>query len=236
MNEAKPKRRPPSLRRLIESKEPERRSADEYRDKVRHHYDGVAGWFTVVSGAFTGHETLAGKLIGPRGFDIRGCKRILDAGCGNGRYLRFLLRRADPDAELTGFDLSAGMLRRAGRRLKGRRPALVAADLARLPYRDQSFDAIVCGWVLEHLPDPRPGLRELHRVLKPGGKLLLLTSETNLLGAVCSRFYHCRTYRRDELRSACHECGLEWNKDHWWSGFHKLFRLGGIVVEMRRVG
>jgi len=70
--------------------------------------------------------------------------------------------------------------------------------------------------------------------MKPGGKLLLLTSESNLPGAVCSRFYHCRTYRRDELRAACHECGLVWHKEHWWSGFHKLFRLGGIVAELRQ--
>ena len=98
------------LGRLIESKSPERRSAQDYRRHIKGYYDGFAGAFTSISGVFTGHETLAGRLIGPHGFDIRGCKRILDVGCGNGRYLRIMLRHADADAELFGCDFSQGML------------------------------------------------------------------------------------------------------------------------------
>jgi ubiquinone/menaquinone biosynthesis C-methylase UbiE len=222
------------LRRLLESKEPERRTAEAYRQLVRRHYDGPAGWFTSVTGVFTGHEALAGRLIGPRAFDIRGCKRILDAGCGNGRYLKLLLKRADPDAFLTACDLSSAMLRRAHQRLRSDRPLLLTADLTRLPYRDQSFDAIVCGWVLEHLPDPILGLRELARVMQPGGKLLLLTTERTIPGAVCSRFYHCRTIRRPELRMASSSAELIWHREHWWSPLHKFAKLGGIVVELRR--
>ena len=105
----------------------------------------------------------------------------------NGRYSRFLLRQADPDARITSFDLSQRMLFRSRRRLPGQRVTHVAADLTRLPYADATFDAIVSGWVLEHLPDPRPGLRELARVLRPGGKLLLLATEDTLSGALCSR-------------------------------------------------
>src|SRR5207247_2249787 len=105
------------------------------------------------------------------------CKRILDAACGNGRYARFLLRHADPDALLTSFDLSPNMLERAQARLGSDRASFVVADLSRLPYNDGVFDAVVCGWAIEHLPDPRPGLHELARVLRPGGRLLLLATE-----------------------------------------------------------
>src|SRR5262249_28510119 len=158
----------------------------------------------------------------------------LDAGCGNGRYTRFLLQQADPEAFITGFDYSLQMLHRARKRLHSDRVTPVAADLTRIPYADGCFDAIVCGWALEHLPDPRPGRRELARVLAPGGKLLLLATEDTLTGAMCSRLWHCRTYRRAELRQVCAECGLRWEREMWFSRLHALLRLGGIIVELRR--
>ena len=206
----------------------------DYRRFIQSHYDGPAGALTAVTGYLTGHESLAGRLIRPGAFDVRGCKRILDAGCGNGRYSRFLLRQADADALLTGFDLSQQMLARARKRLASARIGLVAADLTRLPYADASFDAVVSGWVLEHLPDPRPGLRELARVLKPGGKLLLLTTENTFTGRWCSRLWHCRTYTRAELRQVCAECGLGWGRELWFSPLHARLKLGGIIVELRR--
>ncbi len=229
--------RPPvrgGLGGALESTEPRRRSFLDYRGFVRNHYDGLPGALTAMTGLLTGHEALAGHLIRPEAFDVRGCKQILDAGCGNGRYSKFLLRRADADARLTGFDLSVNMLERARRRLKSTRVQFAAADLTRLPYADATFDAAVSGWVLEHLPDPRPGLRELRRVLRPGGKLLLLATEDTLTGAMCSRLWHCRTYNRGELRIIAGECGLRWERELWFSRVHALFKLGGIIVELRR--
>lgn len=217
----------------LASRAPDRWAPEEYRRFVRRYYDGPAGWFTLLSGFLTGHETLAYRIIGPHGFDLRGCRRILDAGCGNGRYLRFLLCAAEPQAVLDGCDVSLGMLRRARQRLRSRRPLLVAAALQQLPYRDHSFDAVVCGWVLEHLPDLTAGLLELRRVLRPGGKLLLLTTEDTLLGALCSRIYASRTTNRRALRAIVEACGLSWYRELWWSRAHRRLGLGGIVVEVR---
>jgi ubiquinone/menaquinone biosynthesis C-methylase UbiE len=213
----------------------EARPSAEYRKFIQGHYDGPAGAFTAVSGFLTGHEALAGRLIRPDGFDVRGCKRILDAACGNGRYMKFLLRNADPDAMLTAFDLSPRMLERARGRVASERVTYAVADLTRLPYGDATFNAIVCGWVLEHLPDPRPGLRELARVLVPGGKLLLLSTENTITGRLCKWMYHCcNAYNREELRRRCGECGLTWEREMWFSRVHRWLRLGGIVVELRR--
>jgi SAM-dependent methyltransferase len=210
------------------------RSFLDYRRFIQRHYDGLPGALTAVTGLVTGHEALAGRLIRPDGFDVRGCKRILDAGCGNGRYSRFLLRQADADAAITGFDLSPRMLDRARRRLHSDRVSHAVADLTRLPYGDGHFDAIVCGWVLEHLPDPRPGLVELARVLRHGGKLLLMATEDTLTGAMCGRMWHCRTYNRTHLRQTSSERGLKWEREFWFSPLHRLLRLGGIIVELRR--
>jgi SAM-dependent methyltransferase len=231
--ETTPPQRSSGLVGAIESKVPRRQPFASYREFVRDHYDGLPGAFTAFTGLVTGHEALAGKLIGPSGFDVRGCKSILDAGCGNGRYTRFLLRHADPDARVTAFDYSRQMLRRARHRVQNDRATQVAADLTHLPYADVSFDAVVCGWVIEHLPDPRPGLKELARVVQPGGKLLLMATEDSLFGAMCSRLWHCRTYNREELKTVAKECGLHWQRDLWFSKFHSLFGLGGIIAEFK---
>src|SRR3954464_7805471 len=97
------------LTAALESDEPRKRSFLDYRRFIQNHYDGLPGALTAVTGLVTGHEALAGRLIRPEGFDVRGCKCILDAACGNGRYSRFLLRHADSDAVLTSFDLSPRM-------------------------------------------------------------------------------------------------------------------------------
>ncbi len=219
---------------FLESKDSHQQPFGEYRRFIQHHYDGLPGALTAFTGFLTGHEALAGRLMGPGRFDLRGCKRILDAACGNGRYTAFLLRQADPDAVVTAFDYSQGMLARARARVASARPSWVAADMTRLPYADGSFDAAVLGWALEHLPDPRPGLREMARVLQPGGKFLLLATEDTLTGAVCSRLWHCRTYNRAELHQVCEECGLAWEKEFWFSRLHARLGLGGIIVQLRR--
>lgn len=206
------------------------------RTVVRDLYDGPAGAFTAFTGVVTGHGSLAGRLIGPKAFDVRGRKRLLDAACGNGRYSRHLLRHADPEATLTVFDLSPGMLRRARKTLGTDRVSYTAADLTRLPFADAVFDAAVCGWVIEYFTDPRVALRELARVLAPGGKLLLLATEDTILGDACAFLWKCRNYGRADLRKACEDSGLAWHRDLWFSGLHRRLGMGGVVVELRRQG
>ena len=221
-----------ALQAALESRRVKKQPFHDYRRFIQGHYDGIAGNLTSISGIFSGHAVLAGRVFRPHAFDVRGCKRILDAGCGNGRYSKHLLRWADPDALIAAFDLSQRMLVRARRSLKSPRVHHVTADLTRLPYPDDFFDAIVCGWVLEHLPDPVPGLQELARVLQPGGKLLLMTTEDTLTGAMCSSLWHCRTYNRTELSRLCEANGFTWGSQHYFTRIHRALRLGGIIVEL----
>lgn len=101
--------------------------------------------------------------------DVAG-KRILDAGCGAGPLSEVL---RDRGAIMSGFDLSAGMLELARRRL-GPEADLRVADLAEpLPYTDNAFDDVIASLVLHYLEDWGPSLTELKRILKPGGRLLI---------------------------------------------------------------
>jgi SAM-dependent methyltransferase len=93
--------------------------------------------------------------------------RVLDAGCGNGVYLRALAGRG---VRAAGCDLSMGMLRAAAH------PALLNADAAALPVRDAAFDAVLAIHMLYHVPDREAAVRELRRVLAPGGVCIAVTN------------------------------------------------------------
>lgn len=104
--------------------------------------------------------------------DVAGC-RVLDVGCGSGLYAAELARLG---AEVIGFDSSAKLVEHARQRVRD------AADLrvhdVRHPLEwisDESIDRAVMALVIHHLDDPVPALREIHRVLRPGGRLVIST-------------------------------------------------------------
>jgi ubiquinone/menaquinone biosynthesis C-methylase UbiE len=178
------------------------------------------------------HTPLGARLFRERKFDLRGAKHILDVGSGAGQIAKHLIKYADPSADITCFDLSHEMLRRARNRLKSSRPRYIVADMTRLPFADNSFDCVTCGYVLEHLPDPHPGLAELSRVMQPGARMLLLATEDTFSGAWTSRMWCCRTYNRKELAKICDVVGLDWHRELWFTRMHKVLRAGGICVEL----
>jgi len=222
------------LNRIVENDLIGRVPPDEYRGKIQHVYGGRQGAFLSTASKISLHIQLGRRLMRTRQFDLRGMKSILDVGSGAGQIAGHLLEFADPDTQITCIDLSPQMLDRARRRLKSDRPVFIAADMSALPFADASFDGITCGYVLEHVPDPRLGLSELARVLTTGGRLLLLATEDNFSGAWTSRIWCCRTYNRQELRRLCESLGLHWKKELWFSPLHRAIRAGGICVEIEK--
>jgi ubiquinone/menaquinone biosynthesis C-methylase UbiE len=104
---------------------------------------------------------------------------VLDNGCGNG-FLADVCRDLAPAARWVGIDISNGMLAKARRH----HPRLVRGDSTRLPFADQTFDTIFARSLLHHLPDPEAGVREMARVLKPGGELVVLDTHKTLISTV----------------------------------------------------
>jgi len=90
-----------------------------------------------------------------------GAERILDAGCGEGFVVSYLLQENDGLA-ITGLDCSLEAIEMARQMVPG--VLFGVGDLREMPYSDDSFDLVMCLEVLEHLPDPHRGLRELRRV------------------------------------------------------------------------
>jgi len=86
-------------------------SDEEYREEVRHVYDGPQGAILATCSFISLHTVLGERLLRERKFDLRGAKRILDVGSGAGQIARHLLKYADGDAQLTCFDLSHETMR-----------------------------------------------------------------------------------------------------------------------------
>ena len=222
------------LHKLIENDLIRQVSSDEYRSKVQRVYGGPKGALLSMSSMLSLHSPLGERIFRSRKFDLRGVRSILDIGSGTGQIAGHLLKYSDVDAKLTCVDLSHRMLNRARNRLKSPVPNFVTADLAHLPFADGTFDCVTCGYVLEHLPDPGPGLQQIARVLQPGGRLFLLTTEDSFSGACTSRLWCCRTYNRKELMRLCEQYGLQWKQELWFTRMHKAIRAGGICVEIEK--
>lgn len=124
----------------------------EFFDEVeRHRYEEYASWMREVMG-----------------FDQFAGKRLLEVGCGMGTDL---LQFARGGANVTGVDLTPRSVETSRHHLElyGQSGDFVLSDAENLPFADQSFDVIYSNGVLHHTPDTARAIREVHRVLRPGG-------------------------------------------------------------------
>ncbi|MFC7497227.1 MULTISPECIES: methyltransferase domain-containing protein [unclassified Nocardioides] len=111
-------------------------------------------------------------------------ERVLDVGVGPGFLAAEIAAVVGPGGRVCGIDLSADMLAVAARRDPGTDAAAVELELAgaeAIPYTDGSFDAVVSTQVLEYVPDIPAALAEIHRVLRPGGRVLVLDTDWDSL-------------------------------------------------------
>ena len=129
--------------------------------------------------------------------------RVLDAGCGSGRTLEEL----DRYGEVFGIELDPGAASVAQSRRRGE---VRVGRLEELPWPDASFDLITCLDVIEHTPDDRVTLRELRRVCRPGGFLLVTVPAYQGLWSMHDvANHHYRRYSRPRLRAAAGDAGWQ---------------------------
>jgi arsenite methyltransferase len=105
---------------------------------------------------------------------VREGERVLDVGCGPGFYAEELLEVVGPSGAVVGVDSSPQMLAVAADRC-ARHPnaAFHQADATALPVEEASFDAALCVQVLEYVADPTLALAQMHRALRPGGRVVV---------------------------------------------------------------
>jgi SAM-dependent methyltransferase len=98
--------------------------------------------------------------------------RVLDVGCGGGDYVHALLARG---ADARGLEPGDQKLATASRLPTEAGRRIVAGDVGRAPFASESFDALLANEMLEHVSDDAAALREMWRLLRPGGRLVLLS-------------------------------------------------------------
>jgi arsenite methyltransferase len=98
----------------------------------------------------------------------------LDVGCGPGNITASLARAAGAGGLALGVDISRPMLARAVRAEAGPHTGFLLADAQQLPLRDETVDAVVSMAALQLVPDPQVALAEMGRVLRPGGRLVVM--------------------------------------------------------------
>lgn len=157
--------------------------------------------------------------------------KILEVGCGDGFYLHLISNLKIPKLNLTGEDVDQNALNSAKRNLKGKNIKLIHADLMKgLPFKSNSFDKVIMSEVAEHLPDDVKGFREVKRVLKKRGVLVVTVPNANYplfwdpVNWVLERLFnthikegfwagiwnqHLRLYRPEEIAKVVKKAGFK---------------------------
>jgi len=142
-------------------------------DGVRRMFDRIAPVYDAMNRVMTAGLDRRWRRLTLDSVAVRPGDRVLDACCGTGDLA---LGARSRGAQVTGLDFSERMLERA--RTKDPRIDWVQGDALALPFEDGSFDAATVGFGIRNVADLEAGLRELRRVLRPGGRLGILEITT----------------------------------------------------------
>jgi len=142
-------------------------------DAVRTMFDRIAPVYDAMNRVMTAGLDVRWRRLTAEAA-VRPGDRVLDAACGTGD-LAVADLKAGAD-RVTGLDFSEGMLERARRKPAPRKDALewVLGDMLALPFADATFDSATVGFGVRNVADLELALRELRRVLRPGGRLAIL--------------------------------------------------------------
>ncbi len=154
-------------------------SLDGKSRSVRQMFDRIAGHYDSMNRLMTGGMDLAWRWQVIEHLADYAPRQVADLACGTGDMILMLSRYLPSVREIVGVDLSEGMLAVAAERISRvaqRVPVvtLSAENCQELSLATQSVDAVTCTLGIRNFSDPLQGLREMHRILRPGGPLAIL--------------------------------------------------------------
>lgn len=164
-----------------------RSTPDDRAHYVQSIFEQIAPRYDLMNRLMTGGQDVRWRRMVIRRAHIPPNGRLLDLGAGTGDLSREALRQ-QPDCHPLPADFTLGMMH-AGQRLPGPTLTWTGADALHLPFPDESFDALVSGFLLRNVADLDQALREQRRVLRPGGTMVSLDT-TRPRPSLLSPFIH----------------------------------------------
>ena len=147
------------------------------KEQVAGMFDGIAPRYDLLNHLLSLGIDKGWRRKAIRTLEAAQPKAILDVATGTGD-LAIAASKHFPEAQITGVDISAGMLEIGRKKLAGLglsgRIAMQQADSEQLPFGNDEFDAVICAYGVRNFENLEAGLREMQRVLRPGGRLAVL--------------------------------------------------------------
>lgn len=158
--------------------------------RVRRMFDAIAPTYELINTLFSGGRDRAWRRRAVARAEVKPGDAILDIACGTGDLLRAFARWAPQSGLRLGADFAHEMLRRAAERPQAGLH-WCEADGLRLPFADARFDVTSCAFGVRNFQDLGRGLAEMHRVLRPGGRTVILefTRPANRVVRAVHEFY-----------------------------------------------
>jgi demethylmenaquinone methyltransferase / 2-methoxy-6-polyprenyl-1,4-benzoquinol methylase len=155
-------------------------------EQVQQMFDRIAGCYDVLNSAMSAGLHRRWRKRAADLARVGAGSRVLDVATGTGDFALELAARISPGGEVLGSDFSEGMLRRAREKADAVHalgameavPRFEHGDALALPYDDDSFDAATVGFGIRNFADLQRGLAEMARVVRPGGRVVILEMTT----------------------------------------------------------
>lgn len=144
--------------------------------RVRAVFESVAGKYDLMNDLMSGGLHRAWKAFAIAQSGVRAGQQVLDVAGGTGDLAQAFAKRVGPQGQVWLTDINSAMLAHGRDRLidRGLRLPVAQCDAERLPFRDESFDLVSVAFGLRNMTHKAHALAEMRRVIKPGGRLLVL--------------------------------------------------------------
>ncbi|WP_419881213.1 demethylmenaquinone methyltransferase [Peribacillus sp. B-H-3] len=165
-------------------------------ERVHHVFEKIYGNYDAMNSVISFKQHIKWRKATMQVMDVKPGSKALDVCCGTADWTIALAEKTGPKGKVTGLDFSKNMLKIGEQKVKNLKAdniTLIHGNAMELPFEDNSFDYVTIGFGLRNVPDYMTVLKEMYRVLKPGGMAVCLeTSQPTMAGFKQMYYFYFR--------------------------------------------